>query len=828
MFAALLCYGIIMLHFAGKIPIEHKMYISGNMERFCMNEKVLKVLEFDKIIEKLEDRAASSLGKNLAHELKPYTDMDSVKQAQKETTDAVNCILRKSTPPLGGIHDIRSFVKRAEAGGILNPGELLRIADVLRASRNLKGYLTRDKIEIEDTNTILLLCNELGTNKALEERLIQAIESEDTLSDYASPNLASIRRSIRRMQDSIKDRLNSIIHSEHNKKYMQDAVVTIRGDRYVIPVKQEHRNQIPGLVHDMSASGATLFIEPMAVVEANNEIRQLKIKEAQEVERILMEFSGEVANISDMLNANMNLLARIDFAFAKARLSLDLKCTEPVFNTERWIIIRKGRHPLIDPKVVVPIDLELGDSFSTLVITGPNTGGKTVTLKTTGLFILMSQAGLHIPAAERSEMCVFREVFADIGDEQSIEQSLSTFSSHMKNIVQILKNIDENSIALFDELGAGTDPTEGAALATAILDLLTERGIRTIATTHYSELKLYAMTADRVQNACCEFDIETLKPTYRLLIGIPGKSNAFAISKRLGLSGDVIERAQNFLEGEDIQFEELLSDIQKNRMLTEKEREEAEKARSEIEKIKESSIEIKQRIEKEKETILNQARQEARRILLDAKREAEEIMEKLKELEKNHKDLIQEHEMIAIKQSIRQKVNELEQHLIEPVFPRNGFAEPPKNLKPGDSVMILNLNRKGTVLETPDKDGQVLIQAGIMKIKMHISQLRLADEQKDIISSIESSRYTGIKTGSIRPEIDVRGNNIEEATAKLDKYIDEAVVAGLHEVSIIHGKGTGALRKGIHDFLRPHAHVLSFRLGKYGEGETGVTVVKLK
>lgn len=793
-----------------------------------MNGKVLRILEYDKIIGKLEERASSSLGKDLALELKPYTDADLVKQAQKETTDAVNCILRKGSPPLGGIHDIRSLVKRAEAGGILNPGELLKIADVLRASRNLKGYLTRDKMEIDDTNTILLLCSELGSNKALEDRLNQAVESEDTLSDYASPQLASIRRNIRRMQDSIKDRLSSILRSEQNKKFMQDAVVTIRGDRYVIPVKQEHRSQIPGLVHDMSSSGATLFIEPMAVVEVNNEIRQLKNKEAQEVERILMELTGEVANISDLLNANIDLLARIDFTFAKARLSLDLKGVEPVINTERCLIIKKGRHPLIDPKAVVPIDIDLGDTFSTLVITGPNTGGKTVTLKTTGLFVLMAQAGLHIPAAEHSEICVFREVFADIGDEQSIEQSLSTFSSHMTNIVQILKNIDEDSLALFDELGAGTDPTEGAALATAILDMLTEREIRTMATTHYSELKLYAMTAEGVQNACCEFDVDTLRPTYRLLIGVPGKSNAFAISKRLGLSGDLIDRAQSFLKGEDIQFEELLSDIQKNRMMTEKEREQAERARNEIEKLKEKSLESKERIEKERETILNQARQEARKLLLDAKREADEIMEKLKELEKNHRHLIQEQEIISVKQNLRQKVNELEQQLAESVLPRKGYADPPKNLKPGDSVMILNLNKKGTVLDIPDKDGQVQIQAGIMKIKMHISQLRQVDEQKDIVSSIESSRFTGIKTGSIRPEIDVRGDNIDEATVKLDKYIDEAVIAGLHEVSIIHGKGTGALRKGIHDFLRSHAHVQTFRLGKYGEGETGVTVVQLK
>jgi len=793
-----------------------------------MNEKVLRVLEYDKIIERLMDRASSNLGKELAGELMPSTDFDEVKQALKETTDAVTCILRKGSPPLGGIHDIRSSIKRAEAGGMLNPGELLRVADVLRASRKLKGYITQDKMELEDTNTILLLCSNLGTNRILEDRLNQSIESEDQLSDYASPALASIRRDIRRMQDSIKDKLNSIIRSAQNRKIMQDAVVTLRGDRYVVPVKAEYRSQFPGLVHDISQSGATVFIEPMAVVEANNEIRQLKSKEEREVERILIELTGEVASNASLLMENVRLLSRIDFAFAKARLSLDLKGVEPVLNTERRIVIKKGRHPLIDPAVVVPVDISLGDSFSTMVITGPNTGGKTVTLKTTGLFVLMTQAGLHIPAAENSEMCVFRKVFADIGDEQSIEQSLSTFSSHMKNIVSILNEIDEDSLALFDELGAGTDPTEGAALATAILDRLTKRRIRTMATTHYSELKIYAMTTHGVQNACCEFDVETLRPTYRLLVGIPGRSNAFSISKRLGLDESIIEDAKNFLTGEDIQFEELLSDIQKNRLESEKELEQALREKKEIERLKEAAREQKKKIEDEKEAIINQARKEARSIIANARRQAEEIMERLKELEKAHHQQNLEREMMELKQSIRQKINELDRSMAESVLPRKGYAKPPEGLKPGDTVMIINLNQKGTVLETPDKDGNVLIQAGIMKIKMHITQLRLVDEQQNITGSIQNTRVSGVKTGNVGLELDIRGLNIEEARVRIDKYIDDAVIAGLHEVSIIHGKGTGVLRKGVHEFLSKHPHVKSFRLGKYGEGETGVTVVTLK
>lgn len=795
---------------------------------FIMNEKVIKVLEYNKIIEKLKDSASSALGKGLAEQLKPFTSYEEVIQAQNETTDAVTCVLRKGTPPLGGIHEVRSFIRRAQSSGMLNPGELLMIADVLRASRKLKGYITQDKIELNETNSIYALCSSLGTNRTLEDRLNQSIESEDRLSDYASSALASIRRNIRRMQDSIKDKLNSITRSSQNKKYMQDAVVTLRGDRYVIPVKQEHRNQIPGLVHDMSSSGATLFVEPMAVVEANNEIRQLQNKEEQEVERILMELTGEVANIGDMLLGNVQLLAQIDFAFAKAKLSLTMDAVEPVINKGCRIVIKKGRHPLIDPKEVVAVDISLGEDFSTMVITGPNTGGKTVTLKTTGLFVLMTQAGLHIPAAERSEMGVFRKVFADIGDEQSIEQSLSTFSSHMTNIVSILKEVDDASLVLFDELGAGTDPTEGAALAIAILERLTNQGIRTMATTHYSELKLYAMTTPGVQNACCEFDVETLRPTYRLLVGIPGKSNAFAISKRLGLDDGIIGEAKSLLSGENIQFEEVLSDIETKRLETEKELEHASKAKQEIEKIKEASHEQKNRIETEKDQILNQARKEARSILLGARREADDIMERLKELEKAQQQRLLDSEVMQIKHDMRRKINELDARMAESALPRKGYAKPPKNLKAGDSVMIINLNRRGTVMDGPDKDGNVIIQVGIMKVNMHITQLKVIDEQKELVDNIQNTRISGVKSGNVGLELDIRGCNIEEAREKISKYLDDVTIAGLHEVTIIHGKGTGALRKGVHEILKSNPHVKTFRLGKYGEGESGVTVVKIR
>ncbi|AGC67797.1 MutS2 protein MutS [Thermoclostridium stercorarium subsp. stercorarium DSM 8532] len=793
-----------------------------------MNDKVFRILEFDRIIEKLKDRASSTLGKELAEKLVPSTDYEEIKRTLRETTDAVTCILRKGSPPLGGIHDIRPYIQRAEAGGMLYPGELLKIADVLRVSRNLKNYVSQDKMELEETNTVYVLCSGLGTDRTLEERLNQAIENEEELSDYASPALAAIRRDIRRMQDAVKDKLNSIIRSAQNRKIMQDAVVTLRGDRYVIPVKAEYRSQFPGLVHDVSQSGATIFVEPMAVVELNNEIRQLKIKEEREVERILTELTGEVAKISEMLKANVKLLALIDFVFAKARLSLDLKGTEPVLNKERRIVIKKGRHPLIDPAVVVPVDISLGEDFTTMVITGPNTGGKTVTLKTMGLFVLMTQAGLHIPAAENSEMCVFTKVFADIGDEQSIEQSLSTFSAHMTNIVGILREVDENSLVLFDELGAGTDPTEGAALAKAILDRLTKRGIRTMATTHYSELKIYAMTTPGVRNACCEFDVETLRPTYRLLIGIPGRSNAFAISLRLGLDEGIIEEAKRFMRGEDIQFEELLSDIQKNRLETEKERERAYRELKEIERLRQAAEEQRKKTEDEKESILNQARKEARAILANARRQAEEIMERLKELEKAYQQRNIDREMMELRQNLRKTMNELDAQMAETILPRRGDGKPPENLKPGDTVMIINLNQRGTVLEAPDKDGNVLIQAGIMKVKMHITQLKPVDEQQEVMSTIQNTRVRSVKSKSISLELDIRGLTTEEARERIDKYIDDAIIAGLHEVSIIHGKGTGALRKSVHDFLSRHPHVETFRLGKYGEGETGVTIVKLK
>lgn len=794
-----------------------------------MEERTFRVLEFVKIKEKLVSSCTSGLGKELANALMPRTEPEEVEMMLKETTDAVDFIMRRGSPPLGGIHDIRDTLRRAEIGITLNPGELLRVADTLRAARNLKNYASEaDPTADEGCNLIRGLIAPLTPNKRIEDSINAAIISEEEISDNASSTLAGIRRRIRQEQESLKDRLNSMIHSAKYQKYMQEAIVTIRGDRYVIPVKAEYRNEIPGLVHDSSASGATVYIEPMAVVEANNNIKQLRIKEQQEIERILQELTGEVAGIIEPLKTNIDLFAQLDFAFAKARLSLDLDCVCPKLNREKRINIKKGRHPLLDSRTVVPIDLWIGDGFTTLVITGPNTGGKTVTLKTVGLFTLMVQSGLHVPAAEGTEMSIFDSVFADIGDEQSIEQSLSTFSSHMKNIVDILSRADDMSLVLFDELGAGTDPVEGAALAMSILEYLHRKGTITIATTHYSELKVYALTTDGVENACCEFDVETLRPTYRLLIGVPGKSNAFAISKRLGLSGEILERAREFLTGEEIQFEDILMTIEKNRRASERERLQAESLRLEIEQLKKELEEQKHRLSSQREKFLREAREEARKILLDARKEAEDILEELKQAIKLQDEKERRKAAEEAKARLRGSIGRIEETLAESLFPRKGLVKPPENLKPGDTVQIIDLNRKGTVISPPDKDGEAVIQAGILKINVHVSNLKLVDEQSHEFQRSGTASIGVSKAMNISPRTDIRGMNVEEAVIVLGKYLDDAVLAGLSEVTIVHGKGTGALRSGVHQFLKKNHHVKSFRLGQYGEGETGVTIVTLK
>jgi len=792
-----------------------------------MDERTIRVLEFDKIRTKLAGLTASELGRELVESLVPDTSFMRVKNLLKETSDGVSCVVRRGSPPLGGIHDVRMSLKRVELGGILNPGELLKIGDVLRASRNLKNYANSDSIE-EDSNIAVELINQLETNRRIEDKISLSIVNEEEIADNASPTLSNIRRQIKVLQNSIKERLNDIIRSSKYQKYMQEAIVTIRGDRYVVPVKQEYRNEVPGLVHDSSSSGATIFIEPMAVVEANNDIKQLRIKEQAEIERILAELTNDVEGIITSLKSNISLLAKLDFIFAKAKLSVDYNCVCPRLNDERRISIKKGRHPLLDKSTVVPIDLWIGDKFNTLVVTGPNTGGKTVTLKTAGLFTLMIQSGLHIPANEGSEMSVFDKVFADIGDEQSIEQSLSTFSSHMKNIVKIFESVDDRSLVLFDELGAGTDPTEGAALAMAILESLHQTGVVTIATTHYSELKVYAISTQGVENACCEFDVETLKPTYRLLIGIPGKSNAFAISKRLGLSENIVDRAKEFLTQEDIKFEDMLMTIEKNRSESEKEKIAAQSYRMEIEKLKNELEEQKRRLTAEKEKIIKDARENARKILLNAKEEAEEILAEMRRLESEREAEERNRTTEELRLKLKSKINKIEDSLAESALPKHGYVKPPKNLKPGDSVLIVNLNQKGTVIIPPDKDGEAIVQAGIMKINVHVTNLKLIDEQRNEVHNSGTGRIGISKSKNITTEIDLRGFNLDEAIEQVDKYLDDASIAGLQEVMIIHGKGTGILRNGIHQFLKANPHIKSFRLGKYGEGESGVTVAELK
>lgn len=791
-----------------------------------MEERTLKVLEFDKIIRRLVSSTVSDLGKEIAEVLLPEKDYMKVNTLLNETSDGVSFIVRKGSPPLGGIHDIRNSVRRVDIGAVLNPGELLRIADTLRASRNLKSY-ANDNI-INENNSVNELINCLESNRRIEEKIETSIVNEEEIYDGASVALSNIRRQIRDLQNSIKDRLNSIIKSSTYQKFMQEAIVTIRGDRYVIPVKQENRSEIPGLIHDSSSSGATIYVEPMAVVEANNNIKQLKIKEQVEIERILQELTSEIGGIIESIKSNISILARLDFIFAKAKLSLDLNCVSPKINNNGRVIIKKGRHPLIEQKKVVPIDFWIGDKFSTLIITGPNTGGKTVSLKTVGLFTLMAQAGLHIPANEGTEMSIFNKVFADIGDEQSIEQSLSTFSSHMKNIVHILENMDDKSLALFDELGAGTDPTEGSALAMSILEHTRQTGVITIATTHYSELKIYAISTNSVENASCEFNVETLKPTYKLLIGVPGKSNAFAISNRLGLPENVLNLAKEFLSKEDVEFEDILMDIEKNRSETEKEKIKAERYRIEIEDLKKVMEEQKAKINLQRDNAIREAREEARKILLNAKDEAEGILNEMRKLEKDRDTMDKNKAAEQIRLKLKNKINNIEDSLAESLMPKNSLVKPPKNLKPGDNVLVVNLNQKGSVISPPGKDGEAVIQVGIMKINVHMTNLKLVKEQQNDVYKVGTGKIGIDKAKTISTEIDLRGFTLDTAVENVDKFLDDASIAGLHEISIIHGKGTGVLRSGIQQFLKSNSHVKSFRLGKYGEGESGVTIVEIK
>ncbi len=792
-----------------------------------MNEKTLKVLEFNKIIQMLSDRTESNLGRELAIQLKPKTDINEVEISQIETHEAVNIIIKRGRPPMGRIHDISHELKRAEIGSTLMPINLLNIADSLRAARRLISYFKQDKQD-KDSKYEILEQMILGLNiyKDIEDTIFNAIISEEEISDNASSKLKNIRRQIDTKNASIRSKLNSIINSSTNKKYLQDSIITIRQDRFVVPVKLEYKSNFPGLVHDQSSSGATLFVEPMAIVQLNNDLKELRLQEKAEIERILAELTAMVAEVSADIRYNQEILAKLDFIFAKGKLSLTMNGTKPLLNKEGFIMIKEGRHPLLNTNEVVPTTIHIGDSFTTLVITGPNTGGKTVTLKTVGLFTLMCQAGLQIPASYGSKMAVFNNLFADIGDEQSIEQSLSTFSSHMTNIVNILKNIDENSLVLFDELGAGTDPTEGAALAMSILNYLYNKKIRTIATTHYSELKIYALTTEGIENSSVEFDVETLSPTYKLLIGVPGKSNAFEISKRLGLQDFIIDNARELLTKENIEFEDVLASIEKDRRISEENRTESEKLKQEVDKLKSELTKKKNEIENMKKKILTKAKEEARNIIKEAKEESEEIVKELQgisnEIEKERKKKIQE-----AKDRLKDKLSSIEDDLTENILTKKS-KKPPVNVKKGETVKLLNLNQIGTVISSPDSDGNLVVQVGIMKVNAHISIIERAKDNQYSATTAKTKSMIKSKSRLVKSEIDLRGKMLEEAVLDVDKYLDNAYIAGLGQVHIIHGKGTGVLREGIKQLLKTHRHVNSFRLGNHNEGGSGVTVVEIK
>ena len=792
--------------------------------------KALKTLEFDKILDKLGSYTESADVKKRIYELVPYTDIEEARAAQKETTEAMSTLLKLGSPPVNlSADNVLGAVKRTERDGVMHTSELISVSRLLYIARRMKSYLG----EAADECAVLHGIEEsIITAKQLEVKINSCIVSENEIADDASPELNTIRRKIRNLNGKIRDSLNSMIHSNHYKKFLQDPIVTMRSDRYVIPVRSEYRAEVNGIVHDTSASGATLFIEPMSVVESNNEIRDLQNKEQMEIERILAELSANVAENSHTIFVDYNNVINLDFIFCKGRLSLDMDANEPKLNTEGRIYYKKARHPLIDKNKVVANDIKLGDGYDTLVVTGPNTGGKTVTLKTIGLFSIMAAAGLHLPATDGSEAAIFGSVFADIGDEQSIEQSLSTFSSHMVNIVKILESIDNTSLVLFDELGAGTDPTEGAALAISILEFLRARGVTTVATTHYSELKLFALATDGVENASCEFDVATLQPTYKLLIGVPGKSNAFAISRRLGLDERVIDRANDILSDEDIKFEDVITDLEQNRARARQDADEARRMKNELKDLRRQVEAERIKVKESKSRILDEARREAKILVMDAKDEANAI---IRDLEKMRQKGITTGTFDKKTAKMREKLNKREDsidaQMARAAKPKKTYAEPPKDLKPGTLVKIVDMNQEATVLKEPDKNGNVRVQAGIIKMDVHITNLKKAEQSntKELADKYaRSTRAFESKSKNVSTEVDVRGQTLDEAWMNVEKFLDDCYLAGISPVSIIHGKGTGILRKGIQENLRKHRYVTSYRRGRFGEGEDGVTIVELK
>ncbi len=793
-----------------------------------MNKKVFHTLEYNKIIDLLAAHASSARAKEMCLNLSPSCDMDAITHALQETNDALSRIYKKGSMNLSGIHDVGASMKRLEIGGSLSITEFLRLTSLLEAAKRAKAYGRNDKDDAP-ADSLTAYFNQLEPLTKLAEEIKRCIISEDEISDDASSNLKSIRRSIGNINNRIHAQMNSMLNNSTIRGYLQDAVITMRDGRYCLPVKSEAKGQVTGMVHDQSSSGSTLFIEPMAVVNLNNDLREMFLKEQEEIEAILANLSNLTAEYIPAIQEDYELLTTLDFIFAKAGYALEYNGSAPLLNEEGRINIKKGRHPLLDKKKVVPIDIRLGGEFDQLVITGPNTGGKTVSLKTVGLLTLMGQSGMLIPAGDLSELAIFHDVFADIGDEQSIEQSLSTFSSHMTNIVDILAHADSRSLVLFDELCAGTDPTEGAALAVSILTWFHKRHIHTMATTHYSEIKVYALTTDGIENACCEFDVTTLSPTYRLLIGIPGKSNAFAISQKLGLSTAIIEDAKERITENEQNFEDLIANLEENRRTIEKEQLEISRYKQEIEALKKQLETKQERLDSRREEILRKANEEANAILKEAKDTADEAIRNFNRYGSTKPDIS---EMERERTKLRQKMSDNEKKLAsaKKAAPENHKA--PKKLKIGDSVKVLSMNLKGTVHTLPDARGNLFVQMGILRSQVNIRDLILLEDE----TSPNSKQYkkTGAgkikmsKSASISTEINLIGKTVDEAIAVLDKYLDDAYLAHLPSVRIVHGKGTGALRNAVHSHLKRQKYVKSYHLGEYGEGDAGVTIADFK
>ena len=793
-----------------------------------MNTKVLTTLEYTKIIDLLTEKADSEPGKKLCRELVPSTDLSAIRTVQRETKDALARLFRIGSTSFGSNRDLGFSIRSLEIGSSLSMSELLKLASFLDNVSRIKTYGKKEREDLPN-DSLDAYFEGLTPMTQLANEINRCILSEEEMADDASPRLKSIRRSKLSTNEKIHSQLTSMVNGAY-RTFLQDAVITMRDNRYCIPVKAEYKSQVSGMVHDQSSTGSTFFIEPAAVVNLNNQLKELDLQEQEEIEVILSDLSSQAAVHTSELAADQKIMTTLDFIFAKAKLAMEQNATEPIFNTEHYIQIRKGRHPLLDKKKAVPIDVRLGKDFDLLVITGPNTGGKTVSLKTVGLFTLMGQAGLHIPALDRSELSIFSEVYADIGDEQSIEQSLSTFSSHMTRVVHILQHADADSLCLFDELGAGTDPTEGAALAIAILNYLHDRGIRTMATTHYSELKIYALSTNFVENACCEFDVETLRPTYRLLIGIPGKSNAFAISSKLGLSDEIINAAKEQISKEDESFEDVIADLEQSRVTIEKEQQEIAEYKERIRTLQEQLQKKNEKIDQAKDKILRDANEKARAILQEAKDVADETIRDfnkagasadIKELEKK-------------RQKVRDKINEKNGKLAlgnNQKKPANQKTVDPKKLKKGDSVKIISMNLKGIVNTLPDARGNLFVQCGIMRMQTNINDLVPVKEETITAPALQRTNTGKLKMSksfSVSSEINLLGCTVDEAIAKLDKYLDDAYLAHLPSVRVVHGKGTGALRSAVQSHLKRLKYVKEYRLGEYGEGDAGVTIVTFK